>query len=256
MIKFFRKIRQNLLSQGKNGKYFKYAVGEIVLVVIGILIALQINNWNENRKILKQETQIYEELKSDLLLTKKDILQVISKNKEVIQSNQQLLNAIGNKKPYFDTMYSLFANVGEDFKIFPKTSAFENLKNSGLNVLSNDSLRISITNLFQLELKRLVDETGMKSADMMQKLFPYQFKYLFADTNKPVTYGFTHSDSITVYKLGIKNYDQLLTDNNLLLTLQLVFYNRSLFIDEEVKVVESIDNVLDKIEVELNSKNK
>jgi len=50
MIKFFRKIRQNLLSEGKTGKYFKYAIGEIVLVVIGILIALQINNWNEVRK--------------------------------------------------------------------------------------------------------------------------------------------------------------------------------------------------------------
>jgi hypothetical protein len=49
MIKFFRKIRQNLLSEGKTGKYFKYAIGEIILVVIGILIALQVNNWNENR---------------------------------------------------------------------------------------------------------------------------------------------------------------------------------------------------------------
>ena len=50
MIKFFRKIRQNLLVENKTGKYLKYAIGEIVLVVIGILIALQINNWNENRK--------------------------------------------------------------------------------------------------------------------------------------------------------------------------------------------------------------
>ena len=45
MIKFFRKIRQNLLSKGKTGKYFKYAIGEIVLVVIGILIALSINKF-------------------------------------------------------------------------------------------------------------------------------------------------------------------------------------------------------------------
>ena len=49
MIKFFRKIRQNLINQNKTSKYFKYAIGEIVLVVIGILIALQINNWNEKR---------------------------------------------------------------------------------------------------------------------------------------------------------------------------------------------------------------
>ncbi|OIQ36706.1 MAG: hypothetical protein BM563_10345, partial [Bacteroidetes bacterium MedPE-SWsnd-G1] len=47
MIKFFRKIRQQLLNEGKTSKYFKYAIGEIVLVVIGILIALQINTWNQ-----------------------------------------------------------------------------------------------------------------------------------------------------------------------------------------------------------------
>jgi len=53
MIKFFRKIRQNLLIENKTGKYFKYAIGEILLVVIGILIALQINNWNEQSKAKK-----------------------------------------------------------------------------------------------------------------------------------------------------------------------------------------------------------
>ena len=57
MIKFFRKIRQNLLSEGKIGKYFKYAIGEIILVVIGILIALQLNNYNEtlNQNNLEQK---------------------------------------------------------------------------------------------------------------------------------------------------------------------------------------------------------
>ena len=50
MIKFFRKIRYNLMEQNKTGKYLKYAVGEIVLVVVGILIALQINTWNETKK--------------------------------------------------------------------------------------------------------------------------------------------------------------------------------------------------------------
>ena len=54
MIKFFRHIRQNLLMENKTSRYFKYAIGEIILVVIGILIALQINNWNEKRKIEKE----------------------------------------------------------------------------------------------------------------------------------------------------------------------------------------------------------
>jgi hypothetical protein len=69
MIKFFRRIRQNLLNEGKTSKYFKYAIGEIVLVVIGILIALQINNWNENRKEQVQELnlvkQLFEDAKND-----------------------------------------------------------------------------------------------------------------------------------------------------------------------------------------------
>ncbi|MDO1501189.1 DUF6090 family protein [Winogradskyella maritima] len=69
MIKFFRKIRYNLMEQNKTGKYFKYAIGEIILVVIGILIALQINNWNENRKSLINErvvlTKFLQDLESD-----------------------------------------------------------------------------------------------------------------------------------------------------------------------------------------------
>ncbi len=66
MIKFFRKIRQNLLSESKTGEYLKYAVGEIILVVIGILIALQINNWNEERKAQKEEQQLYKTIITDL----------------------------------------------------------------------------------------------------------------------------------------------------------------------------------------------
>jgi len=66
MIKFFRKIRFNLMEQNKTGKYFKYAIGEIVLVVIGILIALSINNWNENRKDSRLLTQFTDNLIEDL----------------------------------------------------------------------------------------------------------------------------------------------------------------------------------------------
>ena len=58
MLKFFRKIRQNLLSEGKTGKYIKYAFGEIILVVIGILIALQINTWNEDYKSKRKKEAI------------------------------------------------------------------------------------------------------------------------------------------------------------------------------------------------------
>ena len=66
MIKFFRKIRQNLLSEGKTGKYLKYALGEIVLVVVGILIALSLNNWNQNVTYKNELVQTVKEIRSDL----------------------------------------------------------------------------------------------------------------------------------------------------------------------------------------------
>ena len=65
MLKFFRRIRQNLLSENKFSKYMLYAIGEIILVVIGILIALQINNWNEGRKDRAKEQELLAQLRSE-----------------------------------------------------------------------------------------------------------------------------------------------------------------------------------------------
>ena len=66
MIKFFRKIRYDLLNKNKTGKYFKYAIGEIVLVIVGILIALSINNWNEERKSTQRILSIFSDLQENL----------------------------------------------------------------------------------------------------------------------------------------------------------------------------------------------
>jgi hypothetical protein len=73
MIKFFRKIRQNLLTKGKTATYLKYAVGEIILVVIGILIALSINNWNQKRLIKIQSDQVLLNLKTEVTESKLEL---------------------------------------------------------------------------------------------------------------------------------------------------------------------------------------
>ncbi|WP_299335495.1 DUF6090 family protein [uncultured Psychroserpens sp.] len=87
MIKFFRHIRRSLINQNQMGKYFKYAIGEILLVVIGILIALQINNWNEKQKDIEKEQQI-------LLSLREEFKQNIKELEFDHALNEESLNAI------------------------------------------------------------------------------------------------------------------------------------------------------------------
>ena len=82
MIKIFKNIRQQLLSDGKTKKYLKYAIGEIVLVMIGILLALQVNNWNEDRKNSIEELAILEGLDKNLILAKKQSETLVSAEKK------------------------------------------------------------------------------------------------------------------------------------------------------------------------------
>ena len=94
MIKIFRKIRQNLLMENKTAKYFKYAIGEIILVVIGIVIALQINNSNELRKEKDQEAIILSDIKEDLVATRLNFLETIKNQEKLILRSRDLIDAI------------------------------------------------------------------------------------------------------------------------------------------------------------------
>jgi uncharacterized membrane protein YgaE (UPF0421/DUF939 family) len=86
MIKFFRKIRQSLLIENKLSRYLLYAIGEIVLVVIGILIALQVNNWNEGRKELAKSHEILREIAENLEYNNAQFLQEIKEEEAVVKS--------------------------------------------------------------------------------------------------------------------------------------------------------------------------
>src|SRR5210317_1160194 len=91
MIKFFRHIRKNLLMENKTGKYFKYAIGEIVLVVIGILIAISINNWNEQQKQNSQERQLLSGLKIEFTINLNRLDKVIHFRENSIKSANKLM---------------------------------------------------------------------------------------------------------------------------------------------------------------------
>jgi len=149
MIKFFRKIRQNLLSEGKTGKYFKYAIGEILLVVIGILIALSINNWNDQRKQKLAETEQLKSIKSELDLGIKNldfILQKIDLHSNNIDS---VIIMMRNSMP---NSFEISGELLGSTIMWRTTDVSINTLNamiaSGtLNQLTNEELRVKLANL-------------------------------------------------------------------------------------------------------------
>jgi len=145
MIKIFRKIRQNLLMENKTRKYFKYAIGEIVLVVIGILIALQINNWNERRKIQSNQEKYLTLLKIEAENNLKEIRNTKNEVSEMNMKQIVLYNLINIKQ---DTVTekqlseSLFRIVSGFNNFKYENSVLSDLKSSGnLKNVLNDSLR-------------------------------------------------------------------------------------------------------------------
>ncbi|TXD65033.1 DUF6090 family protein [Polaribacter glomeratus] len=135
----------------QSGKYFKYAFGEIILVVIGILIALQINNWNESRKQREKEIVILLALKkgleSDL---KTEFVEGIIFFNESKVALENLSGFYNNTKtiPNDSLRKYIRRSLGGEWDFIFNTATFENLKASGIDVISNDSLRSKISSLY------------------------------------------------------------------------------------------------------------
>jgi len=145
MIKFFRHIRQNLLMENKTGKYFKYAIGEIFLVVIGILIALQINNWNENRKFVNEEKETIASLKLEFEKNLTDLEGSINVIQTIINSCNVLLEFTGPNYEFgsLKNVDSLISMTPRMVVWDPSLYTLSDIKNSGkLSRLSNDDLKI------------------------------------------------------------------------------------------------------------------
>ena len=142
MIKFFRNIRKSLLSEGKTGKYFKYAIGEIILVMIGILLALQVNNWNENRKLRNNEQAYFENLKEEVLKNDIALKLKIEQYKAIDQSLITLADLmrpeptpIGRDRLDSLVLSMTFMPVYNPVKTFINSDNLENINNAALKKL-------------------------------------------------------------------------------------------------------------------------
>jgi len=181
VLNFFRRIRRNLANQNKFVQYSRYAFGEIVLVVIGILIALQINNWNENRKkeTLKNEYKIA--LINDYT---KDTIQV---NARLLRNNLRIerINSVGDSlvNGHFNKLESYFRLYNEELvgirvtNVY-NTNSFNLLISSGKIDLFDKNLRKELMELNRLQTVEKTVQNGNKSLllDYIQNLgskYPY-----------------------------------------------------------------------------------
>jgi hypothetical protein len=149
MIKFFRNIRQKLLVEGKTTNYLKYAIGEIVLVVIGILIALQINNWNEQRKETSFERKVLKEINISIVQNIGYLDMGIKSNNTAIKSCQVILNYFENNLAYADSLDRHFSNSLLWFYPSLNNNAYESLKSYGLHLIKNDSIRNMLGKIYE-----------------------------------------------------------------------------------------------------------
>ncbi len=148
MIKFFRKIRQKLLTENKFSKYLIYAIGEIVLVVIGILIALSINNWNQKQQQKKVLNNIYATIKADLQQDIKNINNVVNSSKDIEKDYLAIINKTRKKEDFKNCKNCRYVNFGfPDIKL--RKNGNELLQNyNQQNNTSSDSLSIKLNSLY------------------------------------------------------------------------------------------------------------
>ena len=203
MIKFFRRIRQNLLSEGKTGKYFKYAIGEIILVVIGILLALQINTWNQQRIEDKKESELIfaliDEFKDNLIALEESI----SINNKVTESCINLTQIIRSDSlaQKHEQVDELLLAIGNFNSFDGRVGISSEIVNSGkISLLKNDALRVQLSEW----LKKIVDDEediGFRANNYTINLIPFLMKrFPLANGELSKKLPFDRNNNLKVYK--------------------------------------------------------
>lgn len=156
MIKFFRKIRERLLTENpsytkasagtKLSKYLLYAIGEIVLVMIGILIALQVNNSNTERLYTKREISLITDLKESIY---QDSLVLLNLQDYKLKEVSESINVLKTLPEYNDSLKYHFDNLRSTLLIRMDRSIYDDIKSTGLDILSNNSLKQEIIQFYQ-----------------------------------------------------------------------------------------------------------
>lgn len=183
MIKFFRHIRRSIIQENNMGKYFKYAIGEILLVVVGILIALQINNWNENRKMRLVELELLQNIQSDLVESKKSIDTMVVDNYKQTEMYRKLLYYIKEDLPETEKLDKTFGSIPTWYTPYLYYSAYETLKTKGIDLVQNDSLKMQIVDIYDNEYAYLIGDWDKWEWNINQTIsMPFYTKHFLRDS--------------------------------------------------------------------------
>ena len=157
------------MSENKTGKYFKYAIGEILLVMVGILLALQVNNWNENRKNTIKETRFLQSFKWDTEANITELKRVIKKSNATAQSLDSILLLKSDSIPDIDVFnFTKLVMTGTGFTVFGthEGTVSDILGSGNLDIIKNDSIRLAIGSWYSnLKAIREWEKIEKKSVD-------------------------------------------------------------------------------------------
>ncbi|MFK2820398.1 DUF6090 family protein [Flavobacteriaceae sp. LMIT009] len=176
MIHFFRRIRQGLINRDRIGKYLLYAIGEVLLVVIGILIALQFNNWNESSKKRGYELKMLREVK---LALEQDIKNLEGLTKRIERADSAAIAFIDLAHKGYDVRDSLKIIATYDkswwrlrtgIEYRANFGPYEAIKSSGIDNISNDSLRNQLIHFYDFDLPSLLFRVNWYDRDFEKYL--------------------------------------------------------------------------------------
>ena len=149
MLRLFSSIRKTLINEGKTSRYVRYAVGEVLLIMVGILLALQISNWNEAGKTSAKEIEILKSLKVELESDLIALDGVSLRHERIVDSANTVIQHIEKGSPYDESLSGhFFISSGNTYRMY-RTAAYETLKSLGVDLISNQALRQQIIRLYE-----------------------------------------------------------------------------------------------------------
>jgi hypothetical protein len=188
MIKFFRKIRQRLLTENKFSKYLIYAIGEIILVMIGILLALQVNNWNQQRIATQKEQLLLKALQDEFVENKAQFEKVIARHELAMASTQYVIAQfpIDPKKINLDTFKEKSNDWGRWYSFNPSQGVIRSLVNtSSFELISNTELRRLLVS-WEDVLADYKEEEDLAIKD--------NYEYLYTEISRFLGWGHDYED--------------------------------------------------------------